>query len=35
MGGVSEVTGLQAETELEEEVREGGVNDRIHKIPKS
>jgi phage tail-like protein len=34
VGGFSEVTGLQAETEFEE-VREGGVNDRIHKIPKA
>ena len=32
-GGFSEVTGLQAETEFEE-VREGGVNDNIRKIPK-
>ena len=33
VGGFSEVSGLQAETELEE-IREGGVNDRVHKVPK-
>ena len=33
VGGFSEVSGLQAETETEE-VREGGVNDHIHKLPK-
>jgi len=32
-GGFSEVSGLQVETELEE-VREGGVNDHVHKLPK-
>ena len=29
----SEVSGLQAETEFEE-IREGGVNDHVHKLPK-
>lgn len=33
VGGFSEVSGLQVETEIEE-IREGGVNDRIHKLPK-
>ncbi len=33
VGGFSEVSGLQAETEFEE-IREGGVNDRVHKFPK-
>ena len=33
VGGFSEVSGLQAETEFEEK-REGGVNDYIHKLPK-
>lgn len=33
VGGFSEVSGLQAEIETEE-VREGGVNDHIHKLPK-
>jgi phage tail-like protein len=33
VGGFSEVSGLQAETEFEE-IREGGVNDRVHKVPK-
>jgi phage tail-like protein len=33
VGGFSEVSGLQAETEFEE-IREGGVNDHIHKFPK-
>ena len=32
-GGFSEVSGLQAETEFEE-IREGGVNDYVHKLPK-
>jgi len=32
-GGFSEVSGLQAETEIEE-IREGGVNDFVHKLPK-
>jgi phage tail-like protein len=33
VGGFSEVSGLQAETEFEE-IKEGGVNDYIHKLPK-
>lgn len=33
VGGFSEVSGLRAETETEE-VREGGVNDHVHKLPK-
>ena len=33
VGGFSEVSGLQAETEVEE-IREGGVNDYVHKRPK-
>jgi phage tail-like protein len=33
VGGFSEVSGLQAETETEE-IREGGVNDYVHKLPK-
>lgn len=33
VGGFSEVSGLQAETEVEE-IREGGVNDHVHKLPK-
>jgi phage tail-like protein len=33
VGGFSEVSGLQAETETEE-IREGGVNDHVHKLPK-
>ncbi len=33
VGGFSEVSGIQAETEFEE-VREGGVNDHVHKLPK-
>ena len=33
VGGFSEVSGLQAETEFEE-IREGGVNDYVHKLPK-
>ena len=33
VGGFSEVSGLQAETEFEE-VREGGVNHHVHKLPK-
>jgi phage tail-like protein len=33
VGGFSEVTGLQAETEIET-VEEGGVNDYVHKFPK-
>jgi phage tail-like protein len=32
-GGFSEVSGLQAEIEFEE-IKEGGVNDYIHKLPK-
>ena len=31
--GFSECSGLQAETEVEE-VREGGLNDYVHKLPK-
>ena len=34
VGGFSEVSGLQAETEIEE-LREGGVNDYVHKLPKN
>lgn len=33
VGGFSEVSGIQAETEVEE-VREGGVNDYVHRLPK-
>nr|CBH39152.1 conserved hypothetical protein [uncultured archaeon] len=33
VGGFSEVSGLQAETETEE-IQEGGVNDYVHKLPK-
>ncbi|RZN35496.1 MAG: phage tail protein [Methanophagales archaeon ANME-1-THS] len=33
VGGFSEVSGLQAETEIEE-IREGGVNEYVHKLPK-
>lgn len=33
VGGFSEVSGLQAETEIEE-IKEGGVNDHIHKVPR-
>jgi phage tail-like protein len=33
VGGFSEVLGLQAETEFEE-IREGGVNDHVHRFPK-
>lgn len=33
VGGFSEVTGLQAETEVEE-FREGGINDYVHKLAK-
>jgi phage tail-like protein len=33
VAGFTEVTGLQAETEFEE-IKEGGVNDHIHKLPK-
>lgn len=33
VGGFSEVSGLQAETEVED-YREGGVNDFVHKLPK-
>lgn len=32
VGGFTEVSGLQAETKIEE-VKEGGVNDHVHKIP--
>ncbi|MFK7695883.1 phage tail protein [Paenibacillus sp. HJGM_3] len=34
VGGFSEITGLQAETETEE-YREGGVNGYAHKLPKT
>ena len=33
VGGFSEVSGLQANTEVEE-IKEGGVNDYVHKLPK-
>ena len=33
VGGFSEVSGLQAETQVED-YREGGVNDFIHRLPK-
>lgn len=33
VAGFSEVSGLQVETETDE-VREGGVNDHVHKLPK-
>jgi phage tail-like protein len=33
VGGFSEVSGLQAETETED-IPEGGVNDYVHKLPK-
>jgi phage tail-like protein len=33
VGGFSEVSGLQAETEVES-IEEGGVNDYVHKLPK-
>ncbi|MEW6173981.1 MAG: phage tail protein [Bacillota bacterium] len=33
VGGFSEVSGLEVETETEE-YREGGVNDYVHKLPK-
>lgn len=33
VGGFSEISGLQVETEFEE-YREGGMNDHIHKFPK-
>jgi phage tail-like protein len=33
VGGFSEVSGLQMETKTET-IREGGVNDHIHKLPK-
>lgn len=33
VGGFSEVSGLQAETEIEP-ITEGGVNDYVHKLPK-
>ena len=33
VGGFSEVSGIQAETEFEE-FREGGINDFVHKLPK-
>jgi len=33
VGGFSEISGLQVEIEIEE-IREGGVNDHVHKVPK-
>ncbi|PKM82004.1 MAG: phage tail protein [Firmicutes bacterium HGW-Firmicutes-14] len=33
VGGFSEVSGINAETEVEE-YREGGVNDYVHRLPK-
>lgn len=33
VGGFSEITGLQAETEVEN-IEEGGVNDHVHTFPK-
>lgn len=33
VGGFSEISGLQIETEVEE-VQEGGVNDHLHRLPK-
>lgn len=33
VAGFTEVSGLQAETEFEE-IKEGGVNDHVHKLPK-
>jgi len=33
VGGFSEVSGVSAETEFDE-IKEGGVNDHIHKLPK-
>ena len=33
VGGFLDVSGLQAETEIEEKP-EGGVNDYVHKLPK-
>lgn len=33
VGGFSEVSGLQKETQLEE-IREGGVNDHLHRLPR-
>ncbi len=33
VGGFSETTGIQRETQVEE-VREGGVNDRVHRLPR-
>lgn len=33
VGGFSEVAGLQANTEVDE-IKEGGVNDFVHKLPK-
>ena len=33
VGGFSEVSGLQAEIEFDE-IKEGGVNDYVHKLPK-
>ena len=33
VGGFSEVSGIQAETEVDE-IKEGGVNDHFHKLPR-
>jgi phage tail-like protein len=33
-GGFSEVSGIQIETEVED-IKEGGVNDHVHKLPKA
>ena len=33
VGGFSEVTGIQRETQVEE-IREGGVNDYVHRLPR-
>ncbi len=33
VGGFSEISGLQVEIEIEE-IKEGGVNDHVHKVPK-
>lgn len=34
VGGFSEVTGIHVETEIEE-IKEGGVNNHVHKLPKT
>jgi phage tail-like protein len=33
VGGFSEISGLKVEIEIEE-IKEGGVNDHVHKVPK-